>query len=82
MPLKKVLLTVFTLLVCMTLPSLSWASEGGGELLDLTTSVYGIIALIVFVTAYALVIGEEFLHLRKSKPVLVAAGIIWAPVSQ
>ncbi len=80
MPLRKVLLTVFTLLACTTLPSLSWASEGGGELLDLTTSVYGIIALIVFVTAYALVIGEEFLHLRKSKPVLVAAGIIWALV--
>lgn len=35
-------------------------------------------ALAVFVLAYALVIAEEALHLRKSQPVLVAAGVIWA----
>lgn len=58
----------------------SWASAGSGEMLDLTATNYGIIALIIFVIAYALVIGEEFLHLRKSKPVMVAAGIIWALV--
>ncbi|RUO33652.1 sodium:proton antiporter NhaD [Aliidiomarina soli] len=46
--------------------------------LDLTTSGVGYIALIVFTLAYLLVMGEEKLHLRKSKPVLVAAGIIWA----
>ncbi|EJI85454.1 Na+/H+ antiporter [Alishewanella aestuarii B11] len=27
--------------------------------------------------AYTLVMGEEKLHMRKSKPVLVAAGLIW-----
>ncbi|MDH5301411.1 MAG: sodium:proton antiporter NhaD [Gammaproteobacteria bacterium] len=52
-------------------------ASGGGETLDLTATTYGIIALIVFSLAYALVIGEEFLHLRKSKPVIIAAGIIW-----
>jgi CRP/FNR family transcriptional regulator len=31
----------------------------------------------LFVLAYALVMGEEFTHLRKSKPVVLAAGIIW-----
>ena len=46
--------------------------------LDLTATWVGITALVVFVLAYALVIGEEVLHLRKSKPVLVAAGVIWA----
>lgn len=46
--------------------------------LDLTVSAVGYIALVVFVIAYILVIAEERLHLRKSKPVLVAAGIIWA----
>ncbi|MCG6885842.1 MAG: sodium:proton antiporter NhaD [Proteobacteria bacterium] len=44
---------------------------------NLTFSGYGIAALAVFIFAYALVISEEFLHLRKSKPVIVAAGIIW-----
>ncbi|HDZ78046.1 MAG TPA: sodium:proton antiporter, partial [Gammaproteobacteria bacterium] len=50
------------------------------EQLDLIVSWYGVLAVLVFVIAYTLVIGEEFLHLRKSKPVLVSAGIIWALV--
>ena len=37
----------------------------------------GYAALAVFVVAYLLVIVEESIHLRKSKPVLVAAGAIW-----
>jgi Na+/H+ antiporter NhaD/arsenite permease-like protein len=37
----------------------------------------GYTALAVFVAAYILVIVEESLHLRKSKPVMVAAGVIW-----
>ena len=53
------------------------AGGGGGEILDLTMTGFGIAAVVVFVLAYALVIGEEFLHLRKSKPVMIAAGIIW-----
>ena len=48
--------------------------------MDLTDSWYGVIAVMVFIIAYGLVIGEEFLPLRKSKPVLVSAGIIWALV--
>ena len=49
--------------------------------IDLTDTTYGLIAVIVFISAYALVVSEEFLHLRKSKPVIVAAGIIWILVS-
>jgi len=46
--------------------------------LDLTAQWSGYAALVVFVLAYALVISEEFTHLRKSKPVMLGAGIIWA----
>jgi NhaD family Na+/H+ antiporter len=46
--------------------------------LDLTTNWAGIAALVIFIIAYSLVITEEFSHLRKSKPVILAAGIIWA----
>jgi len=42
--------------------------------------VLAVIALAVFVLAYALVIAEEFTQLRKSKPVVIAAGIIWVLV--
>ena len=37
-------------------------------------------SLAVFVIAYFFVMTEEFSHLRKSKPVVVAAGIIWLAV--
>ncbi|MDR5888592.1 MULTISPECIES: sodium:proton antiporter NhaD [Halomonas] len=45
--------------------------------LDLTQSFVGGLAVMIFVLAYALVMAEEKLHMRKSKPVLVAAGLIW-----
>ena len=44
---------------------------------DLTGTGLAVLALVVFVLAYVLVITEEFLHLRKSKPVVLAAGVIW-----
>jgi NhaD family Na+/H+ antiporter len=47
----------------------------------MTSSTLGIIALIVFVLGYGLVIAEEFIHLRKSKPVILAAGLIWILVA-
>ena len=37
--------------------------------------------MVIFVLAYSLVICEEVLHLRKSKPVIVVAGIIWTIVA-
>lgn len=46
--------------------------------LALTASTTGYLALAIFIIAYILVMLEEKIHLRKSKPVLVAAGIIWA----
>ncbi|MGE0143816.1 MAG: sodium:proton antiporter NhaD [Planctomycetota bacterium] len=36
-----------------------------------------IFAVAIFVAAYLAVVLEDVLHLRKSKPVLLAAGIIW-----
>ena len=44
---------------------------------NLTHSWFGFLSLGIFVLAYVLVIFEEPLHLRKSKPVLLAAGLIW-----
>lgn len=48
---------------------------------NLTGHWAGITALVIFVFAYVLVIGEETIHLRKSKPVIVAAGFIWVLVA-
>lgn len=49
--------------------------------MDLTTHWVGVAAIVLFVVAYALVVTEEFTHLRKSKPVMLAAGIIWALIA-
>ena len=51
------------------------------ERLPLVNHWVGYAALAVFVLAYALVVLEEKLHLRKSKPVILAAGIIWILVA-
>lgn len=48
------------------------------ETLDLTAHWAGYLSLLAFVFAYVLVIFEESTHMRKSKPVMLAAGLIWA----
>jgi Na+/H+ antiporter NhaD/arsenite permease-like protein len=47
-------------------------------MLDLTKSWFSYLSLAIFVLAYILVIFEETTKMRKSKPVLMAAGLIWA----
>ena len=49
--------------------------------MELTTHWAGYAAVVIFIAAYSLVILEENLHLRKSKPVIVAAGFIWMLVA-
>ena len=65
----------------LLVPTTVLASEGRGELLDLTGHWAGILALVLFLIAYSLVIFEEVIHMRKSKPVMLAAGLIWACVA-
>lgn len=47
-------------------------------MLDLTATWFGYLSLAIFVAAYILVVFEETTKMRKSKPVLMAAGLIWA----
>jgi len=49
--------------------------------MDLTASWTGYAAVLVFVLAYLFVATEEFTHLRKSKPVIFAAGVIWVMIA-
>lgn len=66
-------LVFFAFLCCLAGP----ANAAQMGTLDLTYTLPGVIVLTIFVIAYVFVIGEEFLHIRKSKPMLLAAGIIW-----
>src|SRR5262245_24730421 len=56
-------------------------ATGTANIPDLTATAAGLTAVVVFVIAYLFVISEEFTHLRKSKPMVVAAGIVWALVA-
>ena len=66
-------LLAFLLLLATALPAL--AVEPGS--IDLTTHWAGYSAIVIFALAYIFVIAEEFTHLRKSQPVMLAAGAIW-----
>lgn len=68
------------ILLTMAIPAFA-NSEEGGKVMHMTGSLYGIIALILFIGAYSLVIMEEKIQMRKSKPVIFAAGIIWILVA-
>ncbi|KZN64517.1 sodium:proton antiporter [Pseudoalteromonas luteoviolacea CPMOR-1] len=63
------------LLFCLL--GMSFPAFASTTQLDLTTNTLGFVCIAIFVVAYTLVMLEEKLHMRKSKPVLVAAGLIW-----
>lgn len=75
------MLKLFALVVLGLLPALALASPAAGETLNLTDHTAGYIAITIFIIAYLLVMAEEYTHLRKSKPVILAAGIIWAMIA-
>jgi NhaD family Na+/H+ antiporter len=68
------------LITLLFMPLIAFASEGG-ERLDLTHNWVGITSVLLFFAAYLAVMAEEFTHLRKSKPVMLAAGIIWGLIA-
>ncbi|MEE8321467.1 MAG: sodium:proton antiporter NhaD, partial [Gammaproteobacteria bacterium] len=76
-------ITIPILLLFLSFPLLVFAagSSGTGSYLVLTNHWIGYACLVIFVLAYIVVVLEEYIKLRKSKPVIVAAGIIWALIA-
>ena len=60
--------------------SVSFASSDSTTL-SATDHPVGYACIIIFVIAYLLVMFEERIHLRKSKPVILAAGLIWVLIA-
>jgi NhaD family Na+/H+ antiporter len=69
------------LLILIFFPALAWASGGTEDHFNLTGHWIGYLSIAIFAVAYMLVMAEEFTHLRKSKPVILAAGVIWALIA-
>ncbi|ANE57210.1 sodium:proton antiporter NhaD [Methylomonas sp. DH-1] len=61
------------------LPQVAMAEEFHN--LGLTGTERGIYTVLIFLVAYGFVMAEEFTHLRKSKPVIFAAAVIWGHVA-
>lgn len=74
---RQRLLLLPLLLVLFSPQAIAFTSSQQSLPVDMTHSVYGLLALAVFFIAYGFVLSEEFIHLRKSKPIMVAAGLIW-----
>ena len=73
--------SLFVLTVLAIVAPTAWASEATTRALPLITHNVGFAAIAIFCIAYLLVMAEEFTHLRKSKPVILAAGLIWAMIA-
>lgn len=80
MGLRGKLLVRYLLSIILLFPTCVLAA-GDAHLQDFTTHWAGIVCVIIFCLAYSLVIVEEQIHMRKSKPVMIAAGIIWMLVA-
>ncbi|MFC5080361.1 Na(+)/H(+) antiporter NhaD [Vibrio thalassae] len=67
-----------TLFLLPFIATSTFASETvSADTFNFTQTTVGYAALVIFGIAYTLVMMEEYLQLRKSKPVLLAAGLIW-----
>jgi NhaD family Na+/H+ antiporter len=71
----------FKLFVLLATGVCAFPSEAAQANIDLTDSIFGYLAITLFVIAYIFVMFEEQIHLRKSKPVLLAAGLIWVLIA-
>jgi len=76
-------LLLFTVITVVSLfGAVALAEENTGHFaVSLTSHAVGYSAIAIFIIAYLLVMAEEFTHLRKSKPVIFAAGVIWAMIA-
>lgn len=74
---RKIPLPLAALFILLPATVLASGGAAGGETLDLTNHTVGYLSLLLFAIAYLFVMAEEVTHLRKSKPVLLAAGLIW-----
>jgi Na+/H+ antiporter NhaD/arsenite permease-like protein len=66
----------------MVYPSMGWATDGQPNIpLDLTRHGIGYAAIAIFFIAYVLAMLEESTMLRKSKPMVFAASLIWVLIA-
>ena len=78
---KTKIFLAFLMLVTSLSPFPVLASSEGVSNLNVGWHWAGILAIIIFVISYIAVLSEEFTHMRKSKPVMLGAGLIWIVIA-
>lgn len=73
--------SAFLLALGVFSPLVIWACTLIAQGLDRTVSWVDYLVVIAFGTAIALAVMEEFTDLRKSKPMVLCAGLIWAAIA-
>ncbi len=73
----NIFLALFFSLISSSLFASTPTDSSAHQILDLTQSPVGYFSLFIFFVAYLFVMTEEYTQLRKSKPVILAAGLIW-----
>jgi NhaD family Na+/H+ antiporter len=72
--------SIFPLLALLAVFAMPAIAASGGETTEIPSMIdnpWAIAALVVFFLSYLAVLFEEQTHLRKSKPVMLGAGLIW-----
>ncbi|NOY63296.1 MAG: sodium:proton antiporter [Gammaproteobacteria bacterium] len=77
---RLALISVLCVALALLAPDSAFADQSSQQPLDLTQHIVGWLAIALFVIAYLFVMAEEFTQLRKSKPVILVAGLIWAMI--
>ena len=75
------MLKLFTGLFLILISTSVFALEGNESPLDLTRHPLALANIVIFAVAYILVMLEEYTSMRKSKPVLLCAGLIWGSIA-
>tara|TARA_R110001592_G_scaffold16881_7_gene71522 strand:- start:47684 stop:49105 length:1422 start_codon:yes stop_codon:yes gene_type:complete len=83
MKITKFLPVLIALLTFIAWPVLASSGDTEGTTGNLNVGLHwgGILCIAIFILSYAAVLAEEFTHMRKSKPVMLGAGLIWIVIA-
>ncbi len=81
---NNIIVLAITIVTTLLLTSnYALAGAGGNAVTSMNIGLHwaGILCIIIFIISYAAVLAEEYTHMRKSKPVMLGAGLIWIVIA-
>ena len=67
---------IYFSIMCLFFPAIAFAGEAA-ETLDLTHHVVGYLSVVLTILAYVAAMTEDVTELRKSKPMVLSAALVW-----